>query len=521
MLSSYAIYKYYWRPSRVRKALVQQGFVVLPYRPIAGDLPQLKHMEAQAQRSNLPSPSHHHLLVPYLFPFYDKLLSQHSGSRVVSWWANFPEIVVSKADDARRILSADVKHMRKPKISVKSLHRLWGRGLLLADGEEWHVQRNILRPAFFAEKLKALVAAMAASSLDMIQGWKMRIDEEHAAEEVEMEVAHDLKDVTADILSRTMFGTSYLKGKSVFERQEILLEMTSEVRLKMSSNPFYEYLPTGLNRKIVILDGQNNQELHEIVQERKRTFTAANSVESTSGSYGTDLLGLILDALEEEAKLGSKGAHLSTQQVIDDCKTFFFAGHETTANLLAWTMVLLSLNQEWQEKARQEVWEVCGNEGEPNAKNLQKLKVVEMILNESLRLYPPVPAFGRRELFDTVKLDDGTVLPRGVTSIVLSAYIHRDKEVWGEDADEFRPDRFANGVSHACKNPYAFMPFGMGPRICIGQNFAIMEAKVILALIVRNFQFRLSPSYLHAPTTNITMRPRHGVQVLLKSVSNK
>lgn len=518
-VSSYAMYIYYWRPSCIQKALVQQGFIVLPYRPIAGDVPQLKHLEAQAQLCDISSPSHHHLLAPYVLPFYNLLLCQHPGSRVVCWWGNLSLVIISKADDARRVLSADVNHMQKASTSLRGFHRLLGGGLLLANGKDWQLQRDILRPAFFVEKLKGLVTEMATSSSNMIQAWKAHVNKEDNMADVEREVAHDLKSVAADILSRTMFGSSYLKGKSVFARQEHLLEMTVKLRVKITSNPFYEYLPTGLNRELRALDRRNNQELREIIEQRKR-IVEVNSLESGSVcSYGTDLLGLILDAVEEDAKLGRKGGGLTMQQVIDDCKTFFFAGHETTANLLAWTLVLLSLHQEWQEKARQEVWEVCGRQGEPNADNLNKLKVVGMILNESLRLYPPVPEYGRRELFDDVRMDDGTVLPRGAGIAISCLHIHRDKEVWGEDADEFRPDRFAKGVSQACKNPYAFMPFGIGPRICIGQQFALMEAKVILSLILQSFGFRLSPSYRHVPITAITMRPKHGVHLLLQSLS--
>ncbi|KAI5058034.1 hypothetical protein GOP47_0026204 [Adiantum capillus-veneris] len=520
LVTSYVIYVYYWRPSCIRKALLNQGFIVLPYHPIAGDLPQLQHLEAQAQIYDISSPSDHHLLVPYVLPFYNMLICQHPGSRVVYWRGNLPIIVISKANDARSILSADVNYMQKISYSTRAFHRLLGDGLLLANGKDWRLQRDILRPAFFVEKLKGLLTDMATSSLDMIQAWKVHADTEEHMKYVEIEVAGDLKNLAADILSCTMFGSSYLKGKSVFKRQELLLKMVLKLRAQITANPFYEFLPTNLNREVRALDRKNNQELREIIEQKKHSVEA-NSLESKAVcSYGTDLLGLVLDAVEEGSKLGREAAHLSMQKVIDECKTFFFAGHETTANLLAWTLVLLSLHQEWQERARQEVWEICGKHGELNADNLNKLKIVGMILNESLRLYPPVPEYGTRELFQDVRMGDGTVLPRGAGITIACLYIHRDKEVWGEDADEFRPDRFANGVSQACNNPYAFMPFGIGPRTCIGQHFALMEAKIILSLILQSFQFHLSPSYRHAPITAITMRPKYGVHLLLRSLSN-
>lgn len=509
------LYLYWWRPCSLRKALVQQGFTVLPYRLFAGDLPHLKHLERQAQASHLPaSPSPHHLLLPHIFPFYNKLVSRYPGSRVVFWWGNLPTILVTKGEDARSILLADVKQLQRPIGVNRIFHRLLGNGLILANGEDWQLQRESLRQAFFLEKLKDMVMDMATSSLDMIQKWKLHANKDGSI--VDVEVAQDLKDVAADILARTMFGTSYLKGKSIFERQECLHRLVIKLSVQLAAFPFYQYLPTNENRKLRAMDKKNNEELLEIIELRKSIVAATSAELKSDYPYGTDLLGFMLKSVEEEGKLGKKGSHLSTQQVIDQCKTFFFAGRDTSATLLAWTMVSLALHQEWQEKARLEVLEVCGEHGSPSADNLNKLKVVGMILNETLRLYPSLAEIGRRETFEEVRLDNETVLPRGTGVIIACAFIHRDKEAWGADADEFHPERFANGVSQACKYPYAFLPFGIGPRICIGQHFAFMEAKIILAVILQHFRFSLSPSYCHAPYGTAPLRPKHGVHLLLE-----
>ena len=145
---------------------------------------------------------------------------------------------------------------------------------------------------------------------------------------------------------------------------------------------------------------------------------------------------------------------------------------------------------------------------------------VGMVLNETLRLYPPVPEQGRRIMIPTekdFKLGSRT-LPPNTAFVIECLYIHRRKDIWGDDADEFKPERFSNGVVNACKHPYGFIPFGIGPRICIGQHYAMMEAKVILALILKNFQFHISPNYKHAPLNTITMRPKHGVQVIIEPI---
>ena len=145
---------------------------------------------------------------------------------------------------------------------------------------------------------------------------------------------------------------------------------------------------------------------------------------------------------------------------------------------------------------------------------------VGMVLNETLRLYPPVPELGRRILKPSekcFKLGSRT-LPPDTAIVVECLYIHRRKDIWGDDADEFKPQRFSDGVVNACKHPYGFMPFASGPRNCIGQQFAMLEAKVILALILKHFRFHLSPNYKHAPVNTLTLRPRLGVQVMLEPI---
>lgn len=231
--------------------------------------------------------------------------------------------------------------------------------------------------------------------------------------------------------------------------------------------------------------------------------------------YGNDLLGLMLETCAPEH---DESQQLSMDEIIAECKTFFFGGHDTTSHLLTWTMFLLSTHPEWMRKIRKEVTTMCGDEV-PTGDMLNKMNLLNMFLLETLRLYGPVSLISRRTgtnaKFGGIKVPEGTILR------IPIATIHRDKEVWGEDADEFKPARFENGVSKAAKHPNALLSFSNGPRSCIGQNFAMIEAKAVITMILQRFSFTLSPKYVHTPISVITLRPKYGLPMILRSLKVK
>ncbi|KAL0327097.1 UNVERIFIED_CONTAM: cytochrome [Sesamum angustifolium] len=251
------------------------------------------------------------------------------------------------------------------------------------------------------------------------------------------------------------------------------------------------------------------QLVHESIMEivRKREDEV---ITSRADSFGSDFLGSLLKAHHE----GGEKNQMSAAEIIDECKTFYFAGQLTTYSLLSWTVLLLAIHTDWQEKARNEVLQLFGGEN-PNSEAIARLKTVNMIIHETLRLYSPVTLITRRT--------QGKVMlgkfkfPANVELAIPPLALHRNPDIWGPDAHLFKPERFAEGLAKATKgNPTAFLAFGFGPRTCVGLNYASYEVKIALSMILQQYKFTLSPNYVHSPFLALVIQPKPGAQILLQ-----
>ncbi|KAL8557641.1 hypothetical protein ACS0TY_004920 [Phlomoides rotata] len=376
-------------------------------------------------------------------------------------------------------------------------------GLVFLEGEKWTKHRKIVNPAFHLDKLKSMMQAMDTSCRSMIHKWEGMCNKTGGCE---IDVWPYLEDFTGDVISRTAFGSSYEEGRKIFQLQTDRIKLTIQL-FQMSMIPGWRYLPTKANRKEKAIRKEIQCLVRGIIDKKVK------AIERGEAGCVDDLLGIMMETNSRFiAEDGSKNAGMSIEDVIEECKLFYVAGSETTASLLVWTMVLLSTHPEWQTRAREEVVNVLGNL-EPCFEALNHLNIVKMILHEVLRLYPSIPLTDRATS-ETVKLGNLTI-PAGVHLGLLIAHIHHDPEIWGEDAKEFNPQRFSEGVPNAAKTLSAFIPFSSGPRSCIGQNYTMIEAKIALSMILRRFSFDLSPSYLHAPLAVITLQPQHGAPLIL------
>ncbi|XP_058077528.1 cytochrome P450 709B1-like [Magnolia sinica] len=399
----------------------------------------------------------------------------------------------------------------KQKIYGPFDHGLVRQGILLTEGSDWQRHRKVVSPAFNLDKLKVMAKRMGACTQSMVDGWKDQVVQANGQSK-EIEMKREFQALAADIIASTAFSASSSVGKEIFEAQKELFQRTAMIDFVI---PGGQYLPTRWNLDTWKLERKLRNRLKSIIEER---LNSKDRNGSDSG-YGEDLLGIMLGISESSKK--QEDLKLSMDEIMDECKTFFFAGHETTANLLTWTMYLLSLYKEWQERLREAVMKECGMEI-PVFFCLMNIEFdkgiaceVNMFLLEALRLYCPAIELYRTTTKDT-KLGD-LMIPKNTTVVIPMVMIHRNKKYWGKDADELNPLRLADGVSRAASHPNAFLAFSTGPRACIGQNFTMLEAKTVVAMILQRFSLSLSLSheFKHAPMNELTLQPQFGLPILL------
>ncbi|MED6118135.1 hypothetical protein PIB30_000117 [Stylosanthes scabra] len=487
------------RPKRLEKLLRAQGLEGNKYRVLVGDSMEMQKMikeGAKSQQQN--SLSNDKDVAPRVFSFIHHTVHKFGKNSFV-WESRTPKVIITNPQQIKEVFN-NMNDFEKPQLSplIMSL----ATGLISYEGEKWQKHRKIINPAFHLEKLKVLSPTILQCCDEMVRKWNGMLSSDGKCE---IDIWPFLQNLTGDIISKTAFGSSYEEGKRIFH---LLKEQGGLImKLHYAFIPGSWLLPTATNKRMREIRKEIEASIKVIINEREKAMKAGEVM-------NRDLIGLLLESnLREIQEHGNhKVVGMTIQEVIEECKLFYLAGQETTSVLLVWSMVLLSRYPDWQDRAREEVLQVFSDR-EPNYEGLNHLKIMTMILYEVLRLYPPNVYFNRAVQKD-VKLGN-LFLPAGVQVSMPILLIHQDRDIWGDDATEFKPERFSEGVSKATKGQVSFFPFGWGPRICIGQNFALMEAKIILSLLLQRFSFELSPSYTHAPTTVLTLNPKHGAHVII------
>ena len=362
-----------------------------------------------------------------------------------------------------------------------------GNGLLTSEGEFHHRQRRLAQPAFHRDRV-ARYATMMVEYADRMQHERWR-------EGATLDIANEMMHLTLAIVGKTLFDTE-TEREAEQVRQALSESMKRFNRFMLPFAEFLDRLPLPGNRRYHQARNLLDSIIYRIIDERRR-----------SGQDRGDLLSMLLTAQDEEGD----GGQMTDLQLRDEAITIFLAGHETTSNTLTWTWYLLSEHPEIEERLHHELdFQLSGRL--PTVEDFQHLRYTEMVITEALRLYPPAWIMGRRALKD-YQLGP-YIVPAG-SIVIMSPYLMHHDARYFPDPFRFDPDRWTP-EARTSRPQFSYFPFGGGPRRCIGEGFAWTEAIMVLATLAQRWNLRRVPGHAIALQPLITLRPRHGIRMVLK-----
>jgi len=398
--------------------------------------------------------------------------------------------LVRRPEHVKYVLQDNVKTFSKRTRGYEALRLVLGNGLLTSEGDFWLRQRRLAQPSFHRQRIAGFGQKMTELTGQMLETWLPK-----AVRREQFDVAREMMALTLRIVGWTLLGTevgpdSPAVGKALTVLLHQVIRRTT-VLLKLPS-----WAPTPSHFILNRARSQLDRVVTKVVEERRR-----------AGGGGEDLLGMLMSARDEET-----GQSMSNEQLRDEVMTIFLAGHETTANALTWTLYLLSHHPEIRARLEREVDAALGGRV-PGFVDLPKLTYPLAVVQEAMRLYPPVALLMRRaEKEDSI---GGYRIPNQVFVAVSPYVTHRDPTVF-PNPESFEPDRFV-GERAASIPRFAYLPFSSGPRICIGNNFALMEAQLVLSMIVQRYRLDLVRGHPVEPESAVTLRPRYGMKMTIAS----
>ncbi len=410
-----------------------------------------------------------------------------NGKRTTAYICD-PELI-------ERFLLDEANDFPKSPLEKRVLGDTLGDGILTAQGASWRWQRRTAAPLFRVGDLAAHVPEMSRQAEGQIARWREAGSARPGGATQPIDL--DMTEATFRVISATMFaGAADAEGRLIQDKADVMLRWVSwEIGYAIVGLPWWVPHPGKLPRALA--SRRMREAVHGILERRK-----------AEGSSGDDLMARL-----QAAKDPDTGRPMDDEQIVDNMLTFLAAGHETTAKALTWTLYLLSRAPEWQERIREEVRAVAGTDPITN-EHLDRLVVTRQVAKEGMRLYPPAAIMSRIAAKPTVV---GTeTLPAGAVLVFPIYAIHRNKRLW-RDPGAFDPTRFAP-ENEKTLHRAQFMPFGFGPRLCIGMSFAMMEAQAFLATLVRGARFKWDGRHVPIPVSRVTLRAKGGMPLVVETI---
>lgn len=415
---------------------------------------------------------------------YDRVVHLRIGGR--------HQYLVLQPDDARHVIQENHRnYVRSPAFNVLKI--FLGNGLLTSDGDFWRRQRRLAQPAFHRQRLAALAQTMVDETADWIDDLR-QLDHSHP-----LNASQALMDVTMRIVCKTLFGSDVIGKLDGLSTALDTLQYQANQRM-LSPIRFPMRWPTPAHQRFRRAGELVDSFIYGVINQRRNDPTDQRD----------DLLAMLQGTEDEDT-----GERMSDQQLRDECVTIFAAGHETTAVSMAWTLHLLTEHPDVLARLQAEAKTVLGDKRTPPPDAFRALPYTMQVVQESLRLYPPAWIMSRLAIADD-PIGPHTI-PAGSTALVSPYLLHRDPASW-PDPERFDPERFdpnASGTLPA-RHSYAYLPFGGGPRLCIGNQFALLEMQILLAMLVRTFSILPVPNQRVSPHPLITLRPKKPICVYLK-----
>nr|DBA17901.1 TPA: hypothetical protein GDO54_016212 [Pyxicephalus adspersus] len=420
----------------------------------------------------------------------------------------FASLTICHPDYAKTILS---RQDPKDNFAYYFITPWIGKGLLVLSGAKWFQHRKLLTPGFHYDVLKPYVKLMSECTNVMLD--KL---EHLASENKSIELFHHVSLMTLDTIMKCAFSyQSNCQNDSESEYIKAVYELSYLVDHRFRCFPYHNDLifnlsPHGFRFRRALRTAHQHTE--NVIKQRKESLKQDTELEKIKQKRHLDFLDILLYAKDEN------GQSLSDEDLRAEVDTFMFEGHDTTASGISWALYCMAIHPEHQEKCREEIRELLGGRTTLEWEDLGKMPYTTMCIKESMRLYPPVPGVAR-QLTSPVTFPDGRGLPKD-SVVLMSIYsMNRCPSVW-DDPEVFDPLRFSSENTSG-RHSYGFIPFSAGSRNCIGQNFAMNEMKVALALTLQKFELSPDPENVPKKIPQLVLRSKNGVHVYLKKLSQK